>query len=85
MDAGGLPQESTHKLQQRRERGEENLMGGGGSVSLSVSFSLSHTHTDTHTYVCIHIHTYGGTLLSHKEERNFAIFKDTDGPGGYHA
>ena len=57
VDAGGLPQESTLKLQQRRERGEENLMGGGGSVSLSVSFSFSHTHTDTHAYVHVDTHS----------------------------
>ena len=44
-----------------------------------------YTHTDTHTYVYIHIHTYSGTLLSHKKEWKFALFKDMDGPGGYNA
>ena len=28
--------------------------------------------------------TYNGTLLSHKKERNNAIFRDMDGPRDYH-
>ena len=34
--------------------------------------------------MCVCVHTRG-ILISHKEERNFAIYRNVDGPRGYYS
>ena len=42
--------------------------------------------TNTFTFfIYMYIHKHNGILLSHKKEKNFAIFNNMGGPGGYYA